>query len=346
MNRKVTIQDIADELGVSRNTVSKAINNSEGLAEATRERILQKAIEMGYKQFSYMNAVVSAAAEESRTPGFAGEIAVLTTMFLGQSHFASSMLDRFQRELAQAGYTLNTHLVMPENIAALTLPMTFIKERVSGLVCFELFDRPYAEMVCALGIPVLFVDGPNKSRGESLPCDQLYMENTTEITRLVCSMLARGKRRIGFIGNWEHCQSFYERYMAFRTAMLFSGAETEARFLIQTNDPAEMEGSLNALTELPDLFVCANDFVALDAMGILRRRGVRVPEDVMFCGFDDSPESRRLSPALTTVHIHTQIMGRVGARLLLSRIREPDLDYRYLYTETYLIERESTKGQL
>ena len=52
--KKVTIQDIADELGVSRNTVSKAINNSDGLAEATRERILQKAIEMGYKHFSYI----------------------------------------------------------------------------------------------------------------------------------------------------------------------------------------------------------------------------------------------------------------------------------------------------
>ena len=52
--KKVTIQDIADELGVSRNTVSKAINNAEGLAEATRARILQKAVEMGYKQFSYI----------------------------------------------------------------------------------------------------------------------------------------------------------------------------------------------------------------------------------------------------------------------------------------------------
>ena len=63
---KVTIQDIADALGVSRNTVSKAINNSEGLADATRERILQKAVEMGYKQFSYVNAltgIVRPAAE-------------------------------------------------------------------------------------------------------------------------------------------------------------------------------------------------------------------------------------------------------------------------------------------
>ena len=52
MKKKVTIQDIADALGISRNTVSKAINNSEGLADATRDKILQKAVEMGYKQCS------------------------------------------------------------------------------------------------------------------------------------------------------------------------------------------------------------------------------------------------------------------------------------------------------
>ena len=77
---KVTIQDIADALGVSRNTVSKAINNSEGLADATRERILQKAVEMGYKQFSYVNAlagIVRPAAEAAQEPrGRAGEIAL------------------------------------------------------------------------------------------------------------------------------------------------------------------------------------------------------------------------------------------------------------------------------
>lgn len=57
--KKVTIQDIAEELGISRNTVSKAINNAEGLAEVTRARILQKATEMGYKQFSYIQAHVN-----------------------------------------------------------------------------------------------------------------------------------------------------------------------------------------------------------------------------------------------------------------------------------------------
>ena len=57
MATKVTIQDIADALGLSRNTVSKAINNTGVLAESTRQKVLEKALEMGYKQFSYANSI-------------------------------------------------------------------------------------------------------------------------------------------------------------------------------------------------------------------------------------------------------------------------------------------------
>ena len=64
--KKVTIQDIADGLGISRNTVSKAINNADGLAEATRKKILQKATEMGYKQFSYIKVHTAWIAEQEK----------------------------------------------------------------------------------------------------------------------------------------------------------------------------------------------------------------------------------------------------------------------------------------
>ena len=57
MANKVTLQDIADALGVSRNTVSKAMNNTGVLAESTRQKVLEKALEMGYKQFSYANSI-------------------------------------------------------------------------------------------------------------------------------------------------------------------------------------------------------------------------------------------------------------------------------------------------
>ena len=203
MKKKVTIQDIADELGISRNTVSKAINNSEGLAEATRDRILQKAIEMGYKQFSYvgtlMNGVLPSRPE---APEYQGEVALLTNSFLTNSHFASTMLDKFQREISQLGYTLNSHRVTDDNLRTMTLPITFRRDQVRAVICIEMFDRPYGEMICELGIPVLFVDGPVKKDGVSLPCDQLYMDNTTAsatTTRAATSSSWRG---------WGNCRTY------------------------------------------------------------------------------------------------------------------------------------------
>ena len=256
--------------------------------------------------------------------------------------FAALMLDGFQREISQLGYTLNTHRVTPEDLAAHTLPLTFSKERTSAIVCIEMFDRAYNEMVCTLGLPVLFVDAPPYPDGNALPADHLYMENIPGVVQLVNAMLAKGVRKIGFIGDWDHCQSFFERYIAFRSAMLLAGVPVDERWLIKETFGEGMVRPLGELTELPELFVCANDFVACDAMRVLRSQGRRVPEDVRISGFDDAPESRRCDPPLTTIHIHTQIMAFSAVHLLMSRIKQPSLDYRTIYTETELIWRPST----
>lgn len=345
MGKRVTIQDIADELGLSRNTVSKALNNSEGLAEATRQRIIQKAMEMGYKQFAFAHTIVEHQALSDQLTVATGdrrEIALLSTVYLTAPHFSSLMLDAFQREISQLGYTLNVHRVSEDDLANLTLPLTFDPDRVAAVMCVEMFDPVYDEMLCKLGLPILFVDTPAHPHGETLPADQLYMENETQILRLVNDMLGLGRRRIGFIGDWEHCQSFYERYAAFRLGMLMAGVDVDERFLIKFNFVNEIGQELERLEEMPDLFICANDFVALDAMQALRARGLDVPRDVMLAGFDDSAESRRCMPPLTTIHIHTQIMAYSAVQLLSSRIKEPSLDFRRVYTETELIYRAST----
>lgn len=349
MNKKVTIQDIADELGISRNTVSKAINNSEGLADATRERVLQKAVEMGYKQFSYVGALaaVSGAAaatatDNPQTQGYQGEIALVTGAFLTHSHFASLMLDKFQREISQLGYTMNTHRVTPVELENKTLPITMNLDQIKAIMCIEMFDWDYDEMLCGLGIPILFVDGPAKRGGRNLPADQLYMDNFTEISRFVNDMLGKGFTKIGFVGDYDHCQSFFERYTAFYLTMLMAGQKVEDHFVIRQNHREELTEIIPDMPELPEVFICANDFVATDLMQALAAAGKRVPEDVRICGFDDSAESRLSKPPLTTVHIHTQVIAYSAVHLLISRIKAPSLDYRTIHTETDLIYREST----
>ena len=343
--KRVTLQDIANELGISRNTVSKAINNSDGIAAATRDKILQKAVEMDYKQFSYVNSIMGSdeMTSLSEPPQYQGEIALLTSTFLTQSHFSSTMLDKFQREISQAGFTMNTHRVTKENLRTMTFPYTFRKDLVKAVLCIEMFDYDYDKMICELNVPVLFIDGPVKKDGYSLPADQLYMDNTTEITRFVNDMLAAGKTRIGFVGNYNHCQSFYERYAAFRMAMLMADVPVDERYIFCSNRADEFIETISELEELPDVFICANDFLAGDLIRNLFAIGKSVPEDVLVLGFDNSPESRMFRPALSTVHIHTQVMAFAAMQLLISRKNEPSLDARIVHTETELIYRDSTR---
>lgn len=345
MGKKVTIQDIADALGVSRNTVSKAINNSEGLAETTRAQILQKAMEMGYKQFYYGSLQKKKKAAEPEAPASLGEIAVLTTKYLGYSHFSATMMDKFHMEIDQLGYTMHVHRVSEENIANRTLPITVNWSNVKGILCIEMFDWDYDQMLCGLDVPVLFVDGPCKFDGRNLPADQLYMDNVVAVTQLTNAMLELGKTKIGFVGPMFHCQSFYERYYAYYLAMTMAGHPVEEKYIVNYQDVDFLLDYFVDHSDVPEVFICANDFVALDTIQALARIGKRVPEDILVCGFDDCPEARFTKPRLTTVHIHTQIMAYTAAQLLISRIEQPSLDFRVVHTETDLIFRDSTKQE-
>lgn len=356
MKTRVTIQDIAEELGISRNTVSKAINNTGILADATREKVLKKAAEMGYKQFSYVKVVDSGMPVLALSaPKENAEIALFITNLLGNSHFATVMLDKFQKELSGLGYTLTMHRILSEEINSLTLPASFSIERTAGIICIEMFDYNYDKMICNLGLPVLLIDAPAPCFKEPLEADILLMDNQSNIYLFIQEMIRRGKTNIGFIGKHLHCQSFFERYTAYRQALYLSGLSCPDAYCITGNppegrdpDPAAYQDylteCLQKLKHMPDVFLCANDFVAIDAMQVLKKLGYSVPQDVYLCGFDDSPDAKIVTPALTSIHIHSQIMGYYAINLLMSRINEPSLNYCTVHTETNLIYRESTEN--
>ncbi|WP_408071536.1 LacI family DNA-binding transcriptional regulator [Butyrivibrio sp. JL13D10] len=348
MATKVTLQDIADALGVSRNTVSKAINNTGVLAEATRQKVLEKAIEMGYKQFSYASSVADIKNPSITQSKAAGEIALFSGSFLNNSHFASTMLDKFQHEISLLGYSLTMHRVDESNIAELSIPISFRKDNTKAIVCIEMFDQSYCEMLCNIGIPVLMIDAPVTSYWRPLNADILLMDNFSSIYTVINDMSKKGITKIGFVGQVTHCRSFYERFMAFREALYINNLTFEDKYCLTEVHPHGSEyreylfKALEDMTEMPEMFICANDFVAVDLLYGLKKLGIECPSDIKLFGFDDSPESKIMTPSLSTSHIHSQIIGYSAANMVMSRIAQPDLNYRITYTETDLIYREST----
>ncbi len=359
MADRVTIQDIADALNLSRNTVSKAINNTGVIADSTRAAVLKKAAELGYKQFSYfdMNAILPGitARGKSEEESILGEVVFLTTGRMDNSHFGSVMLDKIVHEFALLHYTVTLHRVLPTDLEMLRLPQSVDLNKVKGIICVEMLNEDYCRMLAASGIPLLFVDEPVYVKGPRPEVDILLMDNEHCIYDFIQQMKERGFTRFGFMGDIRHCRSFSERYRSFRLALEVLRLPFDENVCLQDDLDQlarhDHERYLEKIYEwirgcerLPEVMICANDFVALDLITVLRDMHYRVPEDVRVLGFDDSSESRIFTPALSSIHIHTQIMGQYAANILFRRIKYPDLYHVTVHTETDLICRASTQG--
>lgn len=347
MNNKITLQDIADALGISRNTVSRALNNPEAVSNSTRDKIFQKASEMGYKQFSTLPPLSETAS--IHTSGATKEIALFTQSFPGNSHFGTNLLDSFQKKIGDFGYKLSIYIIRETEIKQLCFPANFNQEQTSGIICLELFSESYSEFLCNQKHPILFVDTVVNHNDLNLQADLLYMENHISLYLMLKELIDNGYRNISFVGDRFHCQSFYERWKTYCTVM------TEHNLMINIDncildadsnpysDISWLGTRIKTLDTLPDVFFCANDYLAIATLKALKSMNISVPDDVLLCGFDDAPESMIIDPTITTIKIPSTSMGYTAAELLLSRIAHPNMPYRTTYVKTNIIRRDSTK---
>ena len=347
MGKRVTLQEIADALGMSRNTVSRALNNSGSVSSETRSKICQMATAMGYKQFSLVDTADTGTSTLLALKDGKTEIALFTHSFPGASHSGTKLLEAFQNRIDSLGYKLSINIIKDNDIESLSLPTNFSMDNIAGILCIELFSEKYSKFLCSLNIPILFVDTPVLQKF-GLAADTLYMENVTSVYRLISSFIQSGKRNISFVGDRFHCQSFNERWQAYVSAMTDSGIGIDTGSCILDDDSSPYKDTdyltarISELGKMPEVFFCANDYLAICTIKALRQLGKKVPKDVAVCGFDNAPEATIIEPSLTTVKIHSSSMGFIAAEILLSRIANPNTPYKKTYVETDIIIREST----
>lgn len=321
--KRITMQDIADACGLSRNTVSKVFNARGAVPEGTRKLILDKARELGYSQ-------QPAEAESSGR-----SIALLTQHKLLSHNFGAFFITSFTDQISRAGYTLKMYEISRAEILERRLPPHLDLEETAGILGIELFDRSYLDDVCAMGKPTVFVDGYPHAAESPIECDFVSMENLASETALVRRMIRAGARKIGFVGDREHCNSFYERWLGCCAALREAGLPVREELCILAEDgeyygdPEWLLRQLEAMPEMPDGFACANDYLALHLMTALKRLGLSIPDDVMLAGFDGSMEASVVTPSLATARIPSGEIGRLAASVLAQRIRQPDFPFHW-----------------
>lgn len=343
--KRVTMQDIADELGISRNTVSKAINNTGSISAKAKNMVFRKAKELGYKEFSlFVSSQTELKINHDR------EIALFTCSIPGTQHLSSTLLDSFQKKISQYGYRLTIYLLRESVISECSLPENFNAKNTDGILVLELFNKKYTDFLCSQNIPTLFVDSYANAVYENIPSDIMYVESKNSSFCMVNHLLDNGCEKIGFVGDYLHCQSFFDRWNAFSDAMKRRRHMDFEKYSITDSDSSPygddswLAKRIMELEEIPDAFFCANDFLAVCIIKALKKLPpVFSRPSIKVTGFDNSPESRIIDPALTTATIYGHEMGYLATDILLRRIKYPEIPYTTTYSATDIVYRDSSK---
>ena len=340
--KRVTMQDIADACGLSRNTVSKVFNGRGSVPETTQKLILDKAIELGYLQPPQEPVPDTSSAKEKN-------IAILCRHKLLSHVFGSKFFPSFSDQISRLGYSLRVFELSDTEISENFLPSPMVLEDTCGILAIEIFDKKYLDMICSLRIPTLIVDGYFRAATNVIQCDWISMENFAAETTICRKIVSTGARSFGFVGDIYHCNSFFERYAGMRQVMAENSLPYDPALCILEKDGSEysdinwLTEQLDAMPELPDVFVCANDFLAIHLMTALKKKGVSIPGDIQLVGFDGSLEASLMDPPLTTAQIFCSEIGRISANILNDRILNPDLPYRQTYVRSVPIWGNSTR---
>lgn len=335
----VTILDLANHLGMSRNTVSKALNGKH-VPDRTREQVLEAAIKLGYKGHD-LSANFKKDFKNRK-------ILLLSSRMLMDINFFIFFMRGIESELKNNNMDLLQY-TMSNPSSFNSLEVYIDKFQVDGIICLESFDRNALEKIISLNLPTVFMDFIVDSIYHENKYDIILMESF-EIIRDACAGMIHRKncKSFGFVGDYLHCRSFYDRFLGMREALFLNNLEYNHRLSICESDffsygnPKEILRMLKEFPSLPDCFVCANDFIAISLMSALSELKVDIPGSVKIIGFDNITETRALSPSLSTVSVNKKHLGQKAVSTLLERISDPSQKKRIIYIESRFVERETT----
>lgn len=342
----VTIKEIAGALGVSRNTVSKVVNGKGGVLPETARRIIEAALEMGYTKIGdETRRIAGVPAQE--TEAHRGNIAVVSAE-ANTNYFWMNIINGVSRTLTESGYGLLYMNLDYDQIQRGQLPRSILQENLEGIIVANVYHRGFLDALCRRPVPRVHYDMPVDCTAGDLRGDVIFSEGRSGIRTLVRMLAEKGRTRFGFIGDPKAALSICERWEGFLDGLEDCGLEPCQEFCFVDDrighyyTDRSVINILRRLTVFPDVFVCANDSIALRVINFLAAAGIAVPQTVAVTGYDGIAESLLVTPHLTTIRVDNEAIGRRLARQLLWRIQEGDRACETIRVEAELLVREST----
>lgn len=323
VERPVTIYTVAQHAGVSIATVSRVLQGSTPSSPATRTKVLDAVRELGYVPL-----------RAGRSNSLRLEQHGLVLYSLGGPYY-SELLVGYESRAPEFGQSVS--LISTDGVDDLEDRVRDLAAKMDGLVLAHGTTSDELVHEVALKVPTLLLN-----RDPMADCPSVSVENRRATTALVDHLLqVHGHRLLWFIGDPLQARDAEHRYRGFTDALAAAGV-TEAHKPIPVpfgETHAELVAATVVTHPTVEALVCANDELALGVIRQLRRRGVRVPEDLAVTGWDDVMAARYTG--LTTVRQPAREVGRAAAQRLHELIVRSDLEPREVLVPSTLVVRSS-----
>ncbi|WP_194409595.1 LacI family DNA-binding transcriptional regulator [Microbacterium cremeum] len=323
------MKDIAEHVGMSRQLVSIVLRNAQGASEASRQRVIEAARELGY----YPDE--SARLLRQRR---SGQLGVLFTM---RQPFEVDLVDALYGQAADYGYRLVLSTVGLGRSEGTALD-ELMRQRIEALIVLTTESRDGIIRRLPSGVPIVLLGGPQATGRH----DEVHVENGQGMALAVRHLVELGHSRITYVGPFAGPNAA-ERLEGYKTSMRSQGLHhaidaIEADYTEEAGYAAAQE--LLHRDSRSSALVCANDRCAFGVMETFLREGVRVPEDISIVGFDDSTVARLPFVDLTSVQPNPELMARLGLEAAARRLADPDHSDWYRSVPPTLVVRGSSSA--
>lgn len=335
-NSKVTIHDIAKELNIDSSTVSRALSDNPRVTKKTKERILEKAKEMGYQR-----NLLASSLRNNKT----NTIGVIVPRI--SRHFFSSAIAGIEETAYEAGYNVIICQSLEQLNREQKIANTLLANRVDGVlisVSMETTDSDYLQIFKKNGTPLVFFDRHCDIPGNSNVVIDDFQGGFDATEHLIL----QGCKKIAHFSGPQELEIYKNRYKGYKSALEKHNIQLDNNLVIPSK-LMEIDGieSAKKLLSQPisiDGIFSSNDTAAISALQYLKGEGIKIPEDIAIVGFSNEPISSVIEPSLTTIDQPGFEMGKIAANLLLAQINDkPDaIVAETIILKPVLIKRNSS----
>ena len=313
-NVPITMKNIAEALGVSVATVSRALKDSPRISADLREKIKQYAGE-----HNYFPNILAENLRNSRTR----PTKIIGVIVAQYEHFYfSSVLHGIDQEAMSRGYMIMVGESLDEFEREDQLCKRFFENKVCGVIVSQAkntMSYDHFQSLIAHGLPLVFYD----RICTGINCDRVVVDDYQGAFNAVSHLIDTGCRRIAFYGSPMTMEISKNRYNGYRDALLRVGLKPEERFFRICDNRTDAESitpEVLSQDEVPDAFFAVNDDTAIGILYTAKRMGFRVPQDISVCGFTNGQRAVACDPMLTTVEQRGVRVGEEAANILISKI--------------------------